>query len=55
MKRKTLGILVCMLMITSVLPIATMAENEEHPFEIEDGVLMTALMEPPMCGVMEPL
>ena len=39
MKLQILGILVCMLMITCVLPIAAIAKNEENLFDIENGVI----------------
>ena len=43
MKKILLGILVSMLMITSVLPIATTAEKDEYLFKIENGVISATI------------
>jgi hypothetical protein len=43
LKKILLGIFVSMLMITSVLPITTMAEKEESLFKIQNGVISTTI------------
>jgi hypothetical protein len=43
MNKKLLGLFVCMLMVTSILPIAGIAEYEVNLFEIQNGVISVSI------------